>query len=146
MHRTNQPARRHAARSSKLALVSVSGICAALTLIPPASAQSAPDSASVDIPAAVRTPATDVSIEKVASGNELKVIVTNTGPDAITGLVVKEKVGIGRACPAANRVTITGSGVPAGAYTIADLIGPGIALDRLSSGQTATLSFSCQVK
>ena len=152
--RAGHPAEAEQALRSVLALESdnvsalslVSGICAALTLIPPASAQSAPDSASVDIPAAVRTPATDVSIEKVASGNELKVIVTNTGPDAITGLVVKEKVGIGRACPAANRVTITGSGVPAGAYTIADLIGPGIALDRLSSGQTATLSFSCQVK
>lgn len=146
MFRTNKPARVLLTRSSKLALVSMAGICAALTLASPVGAQTAPDSASVDIPAVVRTPATDVSIEKVASGSELKLIVTNTGPDPVTGILVREKVGIGRACPAANRVTITGNGTPAGTYTIASLIGPGIALDTLPSGQTATLSFSCQVK
>lgn len=139
-------ARAKSARSSNPLLVAAAGICAALTTGLPVAAQTAPESASVEIPDAVRTPATDISIEKVASGSELKVIVTNTGPDPVSGIVVKEKVGMGRACPASNRVTITGSGAPAGTFTIADLIGPGIALDNLSSGQTATLSFSCQVK
>lgn len=143
---TNLSAPAQTKRNSSILLVLASGVCATLAAPAPAAAQTALDSASVDIPAAVRSPATDISVEKVARGSELKVTVTNTGPETVTGLVVKEKVEMGRACPASNPVTITGSGAPAGSYTIANLIGQGIILDTLPSGQTATLSFSCQVK
>lgn len=73
------------------------------------------------------------------------VAVTNTGPDPVTGAVVTDVVGAGLTCPAGNPVTITGNGVPAGSFTIANLTGAGIALGTLASGQTATLTYSCQV-
>ncbi|WP_175488932.1 prealbumin-like fold domain-containing protein [Lysobacter sp. cf310] len=72
--------------------------------------------------------------------------VTNSGPGSVTGAVIKDAPGIGIACPGANAVTITGSGVPVGSFTLADLVGTGITLGTLGSGQTAILSFSCNVQ
>jgi uncharacterized repeat protein (TIGR01451 family) len=71
--------------------------------------------------------------------------VTNVGPDAVIGAVVTDVVGTGLTCPAGNAVTITGNGVPGGSFTIANLTGAGITLGTLNSGQSATLSYSCQV-
>lgn len=71
--------------------------------------------------------------------------VTNNGPDSITGAVVTDTPGSGLTCPATNSVTISGSGIPAGSFTIADLTGPGITLATLANGQSATLTFICQV-
>jgi uncharacterized repeat protein (TIGR01451 family) len=71
--------------------------------------------------------------------------VTNNGPDSMTGAVVTDVVGAGLACPAANPVAITGSGVPAGSFTIANMTGTGITLATLNTGQSATLVYSCQV-
>lgn len=71
--------------------------------------------------------------------------VTNNGPDTATGAVVTDTPGAGITCPAANAVTITGSGVPAGSYTIANLTGAGITLATLLNGQSATLTYTCQV-
>lgn len=71
--------------------------------------------------------------------------VTNNGPDTITGALIKDTPGSGLTCPAGNAVTITGSGVPGGSYTIADLTGAGIILGTLAMGQSTTLTYTCQV-
>ena len=86
-------------------------------------------------------------VNTVTSGNTViySVVVTNTGPDPVTGAVVTDVVGAGLTCPASNPVTITGSGVPGGSFTITDLTGAGIALGTLNTGQSATLTYSCQV-
>ena len=73
------------------------------------------------------------------------VVVTNNGPDSTTGAVVTDVVGVGLTCPAGNAVTITGSGVPAGSFNIGNLTGAGITLGTLGNGQSATLTYSCQV-
>lgn len=71
--------------------------------------------------------------------------VTHNGGDDSTGAVITDTPGAGLTCDAADPVTITGDGVPAGSFTIADLTGGGIALGTLSSGQSTTLTYSCQV-
>lgn len=71
--------------------------------------------------------------------------VTNNGPDAVDGAVVTDTPVAGLNCPAGNAVTITGAGVPAGSFTVADLTGAGIALGALAVGETAVLSFDCNV-
>ncbi|KRA17473.1 DUF11 domain-containing protein [Lysobacter sp. Root604] len=72
--------------------------------------------------------------------------VTNSGPTSITGAVVRDTPGTGITCPGGNAVTITGDGVPVGTFTIANLTGAGITLGTLTTGQTAVLSFSCNVQ
>lgn len=86
-------------------------------------------------------------VSTLTSGNTVTytVVVTNTGPDPVTGAVVTDVVGAGLTCPASNPVTITGSGVPGGSFTIANLTGAGITLGTLNTGQSATLTYSCQV-
>jgi uncharacterized repeat protein (TIGR01451 family) len=108
------------------------------------------DSASASVTV---SPSANLSIIKsngvgsVLSGSTVTytVDVTNNGPDATTGAIVTDVPGAGITCPASNPVTITGSGVPAGSFTIANLIGAGITLGTLANGQTATLTYSCQV-
>lgn len=100
-----------------------------------------------------RTPAVDLRISKsdgvatAFSGSNLtySVIVTNDGPDAISGAVVRDIPGAGITCLPGSPVTITGSGVPGGSFTISDLIGAGITLGTLANGQSATLTYSCRV-
>lgn len=86
-------------------------------------------------------------VSSVFSGSTITytVTVTNNGPDTTTGAVVTDVVGSGITCPASNPVTITGSGVPAGSFTIANLTGAGITLGTLNNGQSAILTYSCQV-
>lgn len=98
-------------------------------------------------------PSVNLSISKsngktnVFSGEAVTyaVTVTNTGPDTAVGAVVTDVVGTGLTCPAAGAVTITGSGVPVGSFSIANLTGAGITLGTLATGQTAILSYTCQV-
>jgi uncharacterized repeat protein (TIGR01451 family) len=73
------------------------------------------------------------------------IVVTNNGPDAAIGALVNDTIGTGLTCPPSNAVTITGNGVPAGSFTVANLTGAGITLGTLASGQSATLSYSCTV-
>ena len=73
------------------------------------------------------------------------IVVTNSGPDPITGALVQDTVGGGLTCPAGNPVTITGDGVPAGSFNFGDLSGTGITLGTLAVGESTTLSFACQV-
>ena len=73
------------------------------------------------------------------------VIITNNGPDSFIGAVATDTVGAGLNCAAADTVTITGSGVPSGSFTIGDLTGAGITLENLADGEAATLTYTCEV-
>ena len=108
------------------------------------------------ITASLNTPlsrAADLSIVKsdgvstVFSGSTVTytVVVRNNSPSIVTGARVTDVVGARVTCPGSNPVTITGNGVPAGSFTISNLTGAGITLAALGSGQTATLTYSCQV-
>lgn len=73
-------------------------------------------------------------------------VATNNGTGPITGAVVRDAPTAGITCAPGNPVTITGNGVPPGSFTVADLTGAGgIVLATLAAGQSATLSFDCQV-
>lgn len=72
-------------------------------------------------------------------------IVTNNGPESVTGAIVTDVIGSRLNCAASNPVTISGSGIPAGTYTVSNLTGSGIALASLGNGQSTRLSYSCQV-
>lgn len=73
-------------------------------------------------------------------------VVTNIGPDVVTGPVVRDAPGAGITCPVGNPVTITGDGVPAGSFNIGHLTSAaGITLGALNAGQSTTLSFTCTV-
>ena len=89
----------------------------------------------------------DQAADNVTTGSATTYTVNliNDGPDAVTGALVTDTPVSGITCPAGNAVAISGSGVPAGSFTIADLTGAGITLDTLNNGQSAVLTFSCQV-
>ena len=96
----------------------------------------------------------DQAADTVASGTTTtyRVVVTNTGPDAVTGAVIRDTPGAGLTCPAANVVTCTStaapSACPGGALTVAGLAA-GVTLGTLpaiAGGNTATFSFSCTVQ
>lgn len=99
------------------------------------------------------SPSANLSIDKsdgvssAISGSTVTytVIVTNDGPDSTTGAVVTDIPGAGITCASGDPVVITGSGVPAGSFTISNLIGAGITLGTLANGQSATLTYSCKV-
>jgi uncharacterized repeat protein (TIGR01451 family) len=88
----------------------------------------------------------DQAADTVTSGTTTTytLVVTNNGPDALTGGIVTDTPGSGITCPPGNPVTITGNGVPSGTFTVADLFA-GITLGTLANGDAATLTFSCQV-
>ncbi len=89
----------------------------------------------------------DQTNDTVTSGTmtTYTLVVTNNGPDAVTGAIVTDVPGSGLTCPASNAVNISGDGVPPGSFTIADLTGSGIVLGNLGNGQNTVLNFSCQV-
>lgn len=73
-------------------------------------------------------------------------VVTNNSTSAVAGAIVRDAPGTGITCPPGNAVSISGDGVPAGAFTVADLTSAsGIVLGSLGAAQSATLSFTCQV-
>ena len=90
----------------------------------------------------------DLSDDTVSSGSQTTytVVVTNDGTSAVTGAVVRDAPVAGLDCPAGDPVTISGDGVPAGSFTIADLTGAGIVLGTLDGGRSATLVFTCTVQ
>ena len=71
--------------------------------------------------------------------------VTNNGPSPVTGAIVTDTPVAGLTCPAGNPVSITGSGVPVGSFTVGNLTGAGIVLGTLLAGQSTTLTFDCEV-
>ncbi|WP_408952118.1 beta strand repeat-containing protein [Lysobacter sp. Hz 25] len=77
------------------------------------------------------------------------VVVTNTGPDSVTGALVRDTAGTGIVCPAGNAVTCSGpaGACPAGALTFGDL-SAGLALGTLSAtpgSNQVTLAFQCNI-
>jgi uncharacterized repeat protein (TIGR01451 family) len=89
----------------------------------------------------------DQSNDNVVSGETVTytLVVTNNGPDSLSGAIVTDNPSAGLTCPAGGVVTISGNGVPSGSFTVADLTGSGIALGNLANGQSATLTFDCTV-
>ena len=117
--------------------------------------------ATIEIP--VYTPNADLSITKTNTpgiNNEIDqaadtlapgsnatytIVVTNNGPDTVTGALVTDNPVSGLTCAGTDPVSITGDGVPSGTYTISDLTGAGIALGTLTNGATTVLSLTCEV-
>ncbi len=116
-------------------------------LADPANCQTVTDSITVN------QPQVDFSIDKTNGTSEVvsgstttyTLTVTSNGPDPVNGAVVTDAPGAGITCDAAALVAISGDGVPAGTFTFSDLSGAGITLGTLTTGQTTTLTYSCQV-
>ncbi|NUO75610.1 MAG: DUF11 domain-containing protein [Lysobacter sp.] len=91
--------------------------------------------------------ASDQATDSVTHGQAITYTlqVTNHGVLTVTGALVRDAPTAGITCPGTNPVTISGNGVPPGAFTVAGLTGAGIALGALANGQSATLSFQCTV-
>ena len=127
-------------------LTKPAGLALALALgaAAPVAAQTALDSATVTIPAENRKPSTDLSVIKEQTATGFVIRVTNTGPDSVSGVIVSDAVGRGSSCRPNNPVKIAATGASESGSSIANLTGQGIVLGTLNSGQTVTLSFSCQ--
>jgi uncharacterized repeat protein (TIGR01451 family) len=112
-----------------------------------------PANCSSNIATVTVNPSVDLQVVKsngtssVYSGSTTtySLVVTNNGPDSAIGAVISDTPGAGLTCPVGNPVTFTGFGIPAGSFTIGDLIGSGITLGTLGNGQTVTVTYSCQV-
>ena len=112
-----------------------------------------PANCATNVATVTVNPSIDLSITKsngassVYSGSTItyNLVVTNNGPDSATGAVVSDTPGAGLTCPISNPLSFTGAGIPAGGFTIGDLIGPGITLGTLGNGQSITITYSCQV-
>ncbi len=93
-------------------------------------------------------PTADIVNLKTENGrsNSFSIVISNTGSVAVTGAVVKDTGGTDGFCVKNSSVTITGSGVPEGNFTVTNLSGSGITLGTLQQGQSATLTYACQGK
>jgi hypothetical protein len=109
-------------------------------------AQSALAGSDIVLPPSAPSNADLIHLKTADSGgfDSFKIVVTNSGSVAVTGVVVKDQAGNGGPCASNNPVPVTGSGTPEGAFKISDLTSSGIALGTLSSGQSAILSYSCR--
>ena len=134
--------------TSRLAgLLLVAGSIAAVSVSGAALAQTALFGSELIIPPTPENLTADVVILKTeASGrvNSFNVVVTNTGSSPVIGAIVTDKGGNGGHCPKISPVTITGGGVPEGSFTVANLNNAGITLGTLQSGQSATITYTCQ--
>ena len=109
--------------------------------------------ATIEDTITVAAPQVDFVITKtngtsvVTSGDNTTytIVVTSNGPDPVTGAVVTDSPGAGISCSATAPVAITGDGVPAGTFTFGDLSGGGITLGTLTTGQSTTFTYTCQV-
>ena len=72
-------------------------------------------------------------------------VVTNNGPATATGAVITDTPQGGLSCPVGNTVNCSGPGCPAATTTVGTL-NAGWTLGTLTSGQTATLTFSCTMQ
>lgn len=73
--------------------------------------------------------------------------VTNNGPAAVAGAVVRDALGSGLDCPAANPVTCTPAAACPVGTTIGNLTGgSGVTLGNIANGGVVTLSFTCNVQ
>ena len=73
------------------------------------------------------------------------IVVTNNGPDAVTGAVVRDPVQAGLAC--SDPVPCTGSGCPSATVPLSSLqAATGVTLGTMANGGTATFTLSCTVQ
>lgn len=78
------------------------------------------------------------------TGTTYAIVVTNNGPDAVTGATIRDPAPSGLTC--SDPVTCTGSGCPAATVPLSSLQGSGIVLGTLANGGTVTFSMSCTVQ
>jgi uncharacterized repeat protein (TIGR01451 family) len=132
-------------RKSLVRLLLAAGPFIAISVSGSALAQTALSGSDLILPATAAPTADMIILKTMGVGglDKYSVAVTNTGPVPVTGAVVTDTADTGGICPKNNPVTITGSGVPEGSFTIANLTGSGIALVTLDPGQSATLTYSC---
>lgn len=73
--------------------------------------------------------------------------VTNNGPAAVNGAVVRDAPGSGLDCPAANPVTCSPAAACPAGTTIGDLTSTaGVTLGNIANGGVVALSFTCNVQ
>lgn len=89
----------------------------------------------------------DQSTDTLTSGatTTYTVRITNNGPDTVTGALVTDSPDSGLTCAAGNQLNISGDGVPAGNFTVGDLLGSGITLGTLVAGETSIINYECIV-
>ncbi|MBH5321950.1 DUF11 domain-containing protein [Aurantiacibacter sediminis] len=95
----------------------------------------------------------DLSVAKTNGTSEVfsgstttyTITVSHNGGDDIEGAIVTDAPNAQLSCDPNDLVSIAGDGVPPGTFTIGNLTGSGIALGTLSTGQSTTLTYSCQV-
>lgn len=94
------------------------------------------------------------NVDNVVSGSDTTytIVVTNDGPNAVTGATVHDTPGTGLTCPASNAVQCSSSASPSacpiGPLTVADLQA-GVVLGNLPATagiNTVTFTFSCAVQ
>lgn len=87
----------------------------------------------------------DQAADTVTSGATTiyTIVVTNAGPDPVTGAIVKDPLPTGLGCtlPA----TCSGTGCPSGSIPIATLQGAGAVMGTINVGESATLTLTCTV-
>lgn len=94
---------------------------------------------------------TDLANDTVVSGQNTTytLLVTNAGPDAVTGAVITDQAVSGLTCPGAGNpdiVTCSGPACTGAApLTITALSSSGVTLGTLPSGQSTTLTLTCRV-
>lgn len=131
-------------KSRTAKLLWAAGSISALMVSANALAQDALGGSDLVLPANAPSNADMIHLKTESGFNSFSVLVSNTGPVAVTGAVVTDTGGTGGICSKANPVKVTGDGVPEGSFTVANLIAPGIALGTLEPGQSATLTYACQ--
>ncbi|UZW58902.1 heparin lyase I family protein [Lysobacter enzymogenes] len=72
-----------------------------------------------------------------------RIQVSNHGPDAATGAIVRDAALAGLAC--ADPVACAGAACPAATVAVADLMGAGVTLGELAGGASVSLDVSCRV-
>lgn len=126
-------------------LILAAGTVAMLMVSGNATAQDALTGSDLILPADAPPTADMVNLKtEDRRAGSFSVVINNTGTVAVTGAIVKDTGGTSGFCAKNNPVTITGSGVPEGSFTIANISGQGIALGTLQPGQSATLTYLCQ--
>ena len=83
--------------------------------------------------------------DTIASGAQTTytIVVTNNGPDATTGALLKDPAPAGLGCT--TPATCTGTGCPAASVPVAMLQGAGVTMGTMNAGDSATFELTCTV-
>ncbi|MBN7136565.1 hypothetical protein A7A76_17605 [Lysobacter enzymogenes] len=87
----------------------------------------------------------DLADDSVVAGavSTYRIRVSNNGPDAATGAVVRDAALAGLSCN--DPVPCAGAACPAATVAVADLMGAGVTLGELANGASVSLDVSCLV-